>query len=76
MRLVKGCAGCHLYTEAVEALEEGVAARPEGSDERKELEKILSSVKTRKKAYDKKVASGAMQPFKVVSVKTDGRRPR
>ena len=38
MRLVKGCAGCHLYAEAVEALEEGTALREEGDEERKELE--------------------------------------
>ena len=38
MRLVKGCAGRHLYAEAAEALEEGIALREEGDEERKELE--------------------------------------
>jgi len=76
MRLVKGCAGCHLYAEALETLEEGIEMRKDGDKERVELEKLKDSLKTRKKAYDKKVLSGAMEPFKIKSIKTDGRRPQ
>jgi hypothetical protein len=49
MRLVKGCAGCHLYAEALETLQEGIAMRAEDSSEREELVKLQESLKARKK---------------------------